>query len=73
MKNLLGDLWLNPTQAPDWSPILNQGNAKLHLYGKRLGRPGRKMGHFCVLDDTVESALEIADRLFARIQSQKAE
>jgi 5-(carboxyamino)imidazole ribonucleotide synthase len=70
MKNLLGDLWPEPTVAPDWSPILEQSNAKLHLYGKRLGRPGRKMGHFCVLDDSIDKALETADRLFDSIKSQ---
>lgn len=39
MKNLLG------ADADDWERILAQPNAKLHLYGKRESRPGRKMGH----------------------------
>jgi 5-(carboxyamino)imidazole ribonucleotide synthase len=37
--------------------VLNDPYAKLHLYGKLDGRPGRKMGHFCVLRETVEEAL----------------
>jgi 5-(carboxyamino)imidazole ribonucleotide synthase len=56
MVNLLGDLW-NAGAQPDWRPVLNDPYAKLHLYGKLDGRPGRKMGHFCVLRETVEEAL----------------
>jgi 5-(carboxyamino)imidazole ribonucleotide synthase len=56
MVNLLGDLW-NAGAQPDWGPVLNDPYAKLHLYGKVDGRPGRKMGHFCVLRETVEEAL----------------
>jgi len=39
MENLLGDDVLR------WSEILQDPNAKLHLYGKAEARPGRKMGH----------------------------
>jgi 5-(carboxyamino)imidazole ribonucleotide synthase len=56
MVNLLGDLWKNG-QQPDWRPVLNNPYAKLHLYGKVEGRPGRKMGHFCVLRETIDRAL----------------
>ena len=56
MVNLLGDLW-NAGRQPDWGPVLNHPYAKLHLYGKLEGRPGRKMGHFCVLRETIEQAL----------------
>ena len=56
MVNLLGDLW-SAGRQPDWEPILNHPYAKLHLYGKLEGRPGRKMGHFCVLRETIEEAL----------------
>lgn len=46
MGNLLGDLW--PLEAggdPNWSKILENPMLKLHLYGKKAARPGRKMGH----------------------------
>ncbi len=66
MVNLLGDLWRNG-QPPDFSPILDEPDTKLHLYGKAEGRPGRKMGHFCVLKPTVEEALETALRLQATL------
>ncbi|MDX6765927.1 MAG: 5-(carboxyamino)imidazole ribonucleotide synthase [Candidatus Methylacidiphilales bacterium] len=55
MANLLGDLWSGGT--PAWDAILAHPTAKLHLYGKAEARPGRKMGHFCVLGNTAESAL----------------
>ncbi len=39
MRNLIGE------QANDWAAILSDPAAHLHLYGKRVPRPGRKMGH----------------------------
>lgn len=62
MVNLLGDLWQNGT-VPDWMPVLRHPRTKLHLYGKVEGRPGRKMGHYCVLDETVDRAVNTALRL----------
>jgi len=55
MWNLLGDLWKNG--EPDWNVILSEPRAKLHLYGKSEARPGRKMGHVCVMANTVAEAL----------------
>ena len=60
MVNLLGDLW-----DPDWLPLLKQPNVKLHLYGKKHARPGRKMGHYNVLADDVETALKTANEIYA--------
>jgi 5-(carboxyamino)imidazole ribonucleotide synthase len=59
MVNLLGDLWIDGV-APDWTPILANPFAKLHLYGKIEGRPGRKMGHYCILQPSAEKALSEA-------------
>lgn len=39
MRNLLGDA------VDEWPEILAEPGARLHLYGKREARPGRKMGH----------------------------
>ena len=39
MKNLIGE------EVNDWPEIVKDPAAKLHLYGKREIRPGRKMGH----------------------------
>ena len=62
MVNMLGDLW-----PPDWMEILQHPEIKLHLYGKQHARPGRKMGHFNVLTENVESALAIAEDVFAKL------
>jgi 5-(carboxyamino)imidazole ribonucleotide synthase len=60
MVNLLGDLWSPKT--PNWSRALQQGEVKLHLYGKAQPRPGRKMGHMNVLANSVEEAIAQAVR-----------
>ena len=57
MRNLLGDVWANGT--PDWSRLLALPGLRLHLYGKSQPRPGRKMGHYCVLSPSLEQAWEI--------------
>jgi len=54
MVNLLGDLWAGG--EPPWTSVLGAERAHLHLYGKREARPGRKMAHLTVLDDTVDEA-----------------
>jgi 5-(carboxyamino)imidazole ribonucleotide synthase len=40
--------------------VLGHPRAKLHLYGKREPRRGRKMGHVTCLGDTIEAALDSA-------------
>ncbi|BBA32484.1 phosphoribosylaminoimidazole carboxylase ATPase subunit [Methylocaldum marinum] len=58
MVNLLGDIWRD--DEPAWDKLLSQPNVKLHLYGKKTARIGRKMGHFNVLADDAETALSQA-------------
>jgi 5-(carboxyamino)imidazole ribonucleotide synthase len=43
MANLLGDLW--ETSDPRFAAVFERPNVSLHLYGKSVARPGRKMGH----------------------------
>jgi 5-(carboxyamino)imidazole ribonucleotide synthase len=61
MWNILGDLWKNG--EPDWSVVLREPRAKLHLYGKSEARPGRKMGHVCVMADSTAEALAIIEKI----------
>lgn len=64
MTNLLGDVWGNELvnqSQPDWEKLLKYDNCKLHLYGKKEARTGRKMGHFNVLDEDIERAIERSD------------
>jgi len=68
MVNLLGDLWTNSNSKPDWSSLLDDPKVKLHLYDKGEAREGRKMGHFTVIGDSVETVLEMAETHFATLQ-----
>jgi 5-(carboxyamino)imidazole ribonucleotide synthase len=54
MANLLGDLWLGG--EPRWADALARPGVRLHLYGKREAKPGRKMGHVTALAETPEAA-----------------
>ncbi len=56
MVNLLGDVWQGG--EPDWSQALAIEDVKLHLYGKREPRVGRKMGHLTALAETSEAAVK---------------
>jgi 5-(carboxyamino)imidazole ribonucleotide synthase len=71
MVNILGDAWKWREQKvvgdPNWAAILAAPQAKLHLYGKTDPRPGRKMGHFTVRADALETALAQATELKARL------
>jgi 5-(carboxyamino)imidazole ribonucleotide synthase len=54
--NLFGELWDNG--VPPWERALTLPGVRLHLYGKRGARPGRKMGHLSVTGVTPEEAVE---------------
>jgi 5-(carboxyamino)imidazole ribonucleotide synthase len=65
MVNLLGDLWRHG--EPDWARAFAHPRASLHLYGKAIARPGRKMGHVTVTgaspDDVADEAHELRDAI----------
>lgn len=61
MVNILGDRWQNGD--PHWQTLLTHPGVKLHLYGKQSARSGRKMGHFNVLDESLDAALNLAETL----------
>ncbi len=61
MVNLLGDVWAGG--EPLWDTVLDEPRAKLHLYGKRAPRPGRKMGHLTVTSDVATEAVDRAMEL----------
>ena len=66
MVNLLGDLWRGG-QEPDWTKVLSEPSAKLHLYDKGKAAPGRKMGHITVTASTLEEAIRRAEALHAAL------
>lgn len=67
MVNLIGDLWHKG--PPSWRPVLDRPEARLHLYGKDLPAPGRKMGHVLLLDDDTDRALATADQVIAALST----
>jgi len=54
--NLLGDLWQGEQPLPIDRALALPG-VKVNFYGKRVARPGRKMGHLLAVADTPEEAL----------------
>jgi 5-(carboxyamino)imidazole ribonucleotide synthase len=54
--NLLGDLWLREG-GPKFESVLALPGVRLHLYGKREARKGRKMGHLSAVGATPEEAV----------------
>ncbi len=75
MANLLGDLWR--AGEPDWEAVFDLPEVRLHLYGKREARPGRKMGHLTATASTPEAALQrvvaARDALVHRIYDSPAD
>ncbi len=72
MVNLLGDLWdpddLSPSSSsPNWNLALSDPSVSLHLYGKKVAKPGRKMGHLTVTgddrDEVVRRVIEARKRV----------
>jgi 5-(carboxyamino)imidazole ribonucleotide synthase len=59
---------------PQWSEACALPDVKLHLYGKRGVRPGRKMGHLTALAETPNAAMELvreARRLLTTPQQER--
>ena len=71
MANLLGDIWAHG--EPRWQQVLGAhgalgtGNARLHLYGKREARAGRKMGHLTCVAKSATAASSAALALRAQL------
>lgn len=55
IANLLGDLWLD--SPPPFEAALREPGIRLHLYGKALPAPGRKMGHLSAAGATANDAV----------------
>ncbi len=72
MVNVLGDIW--PSDAttgaqvePNWQCAFSNTQLKMHLYGKQEARPGRKMGHFTLLNTSRDEAIKQAMQLRAEL------
>ena len=47
-------------REPDWNILLAEPSLKLHLYGKEVPLPRRKLGHFTVPGEAGERVFETA-------------
>jgi 5-(carboxyamino)imidazole ribonucleotide synthase len=65
MVNLLGDLWQEG--QPRWDRLLAHPQVRLYLYGKSQAEPGRKMGHFLLLEEDGAHALSQADTIIREL------
>jgi 5-(carboxyamino)imidazole ribonucleotide synthase len=64
--NLFGDLWSGG--PPPFERILREPGIRLHLYGKREPRPGRKMGHLSATGSTAHEALSRVNAAFTNLR-----
>lgn len=67
MINLLGTD-KRATQIDNGDAVLKESFASLHLYGKELSKPGRKMGHATFLGENPTETLEKARNLTKNIR-----
>ena len=64
MLNLLGEAGHEgPVYYEGFAECMAIDGVKIHLYGKKLTRPSRKMGHVTILGNTVAEALEKSEKV----------
>ncbi|PZX49934.1 5-(carboxyamino)imidazole ribonucleotide synthase [Algoriphagus chordae] len=64
MINLLGeDGFTGPVLVEGQAEALAEQGVYIHMYGKKITKPFRKMGHVTILSDTVEGLKEKAQRI----------
>lgn len=64
MVNLLGEEdHQGPAKYEGLSECLAVAGAKVHIYGKALTKPFRKMGHVTILDDELDGAIKKAKKV----------
>lgn len=68
--NLLGDLWPADGQHPHWERALEVHGVRLHLYGKTVAKPGRKMGHLSAVGPTPQAARDAVLDAYSRLLPQ---
>jgi 5-(carboxyamino)imidazole ribonucleotide synthase len=69
MKNLLGEKGNSGiAYYTGLDKVYNDGNVKVHIYGKEEVKPNRKMGHLTVCSDTIEEAVNKANEAMKDIK-----
>lgn len=73
MTNILGaDGFSGDYNLEGMEALAQTPGAYLHWYNKSTSKPGRKMGHFTVMDDSLEKAVEKSKSLRTKIKTVKA-
>lgn len=65
MVNLLGE---DAAKILDIAPLFD--DVHLHLYEKKQIKDKRKMGHFTIIDETLNEAVEKAETIIENLQKQ---
>ena len=74
MINLLGeDGFTGPVLVEGQEEALAEKGVYIHMYGKKITKPFRKMGHATILSDTVEGLKEKAHRIKELIKIKSIE
>lgn len=69
MLNLLGEAGsTGPAHYEGWEDCLAMEGVYIHLYGKEISKPFRKMGHITILGETPEAAIEKAMQVKNRLK-----
>jgi 5-(carboxyamino)imidazole ribonucleotide synthase len=69
MVNLLGEPgYTGRPVIIGLAAVLAIPGACVHIYGKAITKPGRKMGHVTVIDESVEAACAKAEQVKALIK-----
>jgi 5-(carboxyamino)imidazole ribonucleotide synthase len=62
MVNLLGEPGFSgPAKYQGFDEVMKLNGVHVHLYGKKLTKPFRKMGHVTIIDQDVESLKQKAN------------
>jgi 5-(carboxyamino)imidazole ribonucleotide synthase len=69
MKNLLGqDEYFGKTLVEGICQAYQDADVKVHMYGKTMTKPFRKMGHLTVCASDVDEALSKARQAYDKIK-----
>ncbi len=68
MKNILGTGEEGSTTITGIEKAYENPNVKVHIYGKTVSKPGRKMGHLTVIGDDIETIREEAKDAYKLIK-----
>ena len=70
MINILGeDEHEGPVHYENFTESLAIEGVNIHIYGKKITKPFRKMGHVTIVDDSLEKAKAKAKQIRAQLKA----